>query len=632
MFAFRMMLSSIALALALPAPAQLVPTQGAPPGPGTAAILGQVVDARTGAPVPEAIVQLTMPGLALNTPVNRVMADAEGRFFFAELPAGEFWLVASKDGYADGAFEQRRADGSGQRLLLAENERRVNVTLRVWKYAVISGTVMDEAGEPVVGVAVRALVRRIVAGRPQYGKSASYSVPGATTDDRGMFRLPRVDPGTYVVVVPSTLTTVPVSVLNGADVVSVRNELGRAGVSERTLPTPGHPRAQQAGDVVLLTMSSVMIPPAPSADGRMQVYRTTYYPAATTAAEATAFRMESGEERTDLAITLRPTPGVRIAGRLIAPDGIAPPPMSLRLAGAAMHDVATRSLGSSDPSAVGFETATGFSDADGRFTLLGVPAGEYVLAQANAFLISSFREGRQPFWLSRPITVGNADVTDLAVDVRPAFRVEGRLEFVGPHGPHTLPPGFGITLVVFETASGEPGQVAVSANRETLEFATVAAGGRYVVRPAEPRGWVVDSVTLNGKDITDKAFDLQADATSIVVTFTQDRSPVSGTVKDAGGNSSISAAVLVFPADRQRWTDYGSSPRDLKMAHTTSDGAFSFNHLPPGDYRVIAIEDAESDDWQDPQVLAALATRATTLSIAPGDGAKTVNLTVRSIR
>jgi hypothetical protein len=68
------------------------------------------------------------------------------------------------------------------------------------------------------------------------------------------------------------------------------------------------------------------------------------------------------------------------------------------------------------------------------------------------------------------------------------------------------------------------------------------------------------------------------------------------------------------------------------MAHTTSDGAFSFNHLPPGDYRVIAIEDAESDDWQDPQVLAALATRATTLSIAPGDGAKTVNLTVRSIR
>ena len=43
------------------------------------------------------------------------------------------------------------------------------------------------------------------------------------------------------------------------------------------------------------------------------------------------------------------------------------------------------------------------------------------------------------------------------------------------------------------------------------------------------------SVTLGGKDITDRAFDLQADATSLVVTYTDRPSKVSGTVTDERG-------------------------------------------------------------------------------------------------
>ena len=76
-------------------------------------IVGQVVDAGTGAPVGEAIVRLSMPKYfeSPTAPKGRVMADGDGRFFFTDLPAGEYYLQATKDGYAPG--DVRPAPGLG---------------------------------------------------------------------------------------------------------------------------------------------------------------------------------------------------------------------------------------------------------------------------------------------------------------------------------------------------------------------------------------------------------------------------------------------------------------------------------------------------------------------------------------
>jgi hypothetical protein len=212
----------VMLALTIPNAAQVIPTNGAPPGQRTGMIVGQVVDAATGMPVDEAIVRLTMPKYLETlptTPNGRVMADDEGGFFFADLPPGEYFVQATKNGYAPGTYGERRAWGQSQLVSLGEGERLSDVKLRLWKYGVIAGTVMDEAGEPVVGVAVRALMRDVVAGRTRYGNLETIPelVPSATTDDRGMFRLSQLMPGTYVVLVPSTQTTLPVAALEGPD-------------------------------------------------------------------------------------------------------------------------------------------------------------------------------------------------------------------------------------------------------------------------------------------------------------------------------------------------------------------------------------------------------------------------------
>ena len=607
---------------------QLSLNNSSPPGPRTGMIVGQVIDSN-GQPVGDALVRLYLLGYVEtvpNSPNGRVMTDEEGRFFFSELPPGEYSLEASKDGFARGSYGQRQPWGPGQPVSLRENERRTDVTLRVWKFAVIGGTVVDEAGEPVVGVTVRALVKSTFAGRTRFGNLQVIPelVPMTTTDDRGMFRLTQLSPGSYVVLVPSTHTTVPATALQNPNA-ALRTGLYRAGVPEMT--PLGQPRTMQVGEFALMSMNRVLVPPATSAD-RMQAYRTTFYPAAHTAGTATPVAVKAGEERTDLAISLRPTPALQVSGRLVTPEGSAPPAMMLRLEGDAMHEVVTDGRPNGEHY-VGLEAATALSDGRGRFTFVGVAPGNYVLKQGSHTLTRPLNDDTPLYWVTQPVSVGREDITDLVVEMRHEVRVEGRIELQRAAGPQQTP-AFFVRGVIFETPFGTPGGFAVEVAKESATFAAVAAGGQYIARAFAASAWFLQSVTLDGKDITDRVIDLQSDATTFVVTYTDRPIKVSGTVTDARGNPATTSTVLVFPADQQHWTGYGNSPRTFRTALPTRTGIYTFDHLPPGEYFVIAVDDAEVDGWRDPARLEALARIAERLSIASGDSLKTLDLRVSS--
>ena len=162
---------------------------GSPPGAtpvGTGVIRG-LVGTTDGRPLAHATV--TVFARRRDGSVNKtVLSDGNGRFAFAELPAGNAQVFAQKAGYSSPGPTAGRA-------VTVEDGRALDVQLLFDPIGAIEGQVVDEDGEPVEGVRVQALQVR-------YERGARRLVPASDyreTNDLGRYRLFGLVPGDYIV-------------------------------------------------------------------------------------------------------------------------------------------------------------------------------------------------------------------------------------------------------------------------------------------------------------------------------------------------------------------------------------------------------------------------------------------------
>jgi hypothetical protein len=555
------------------------------------------------------------------------MTTTDGYFFFRNLPAGRYSIGANAFGYVADTYPIHLVE-------LQDRNTPTEVPLRLWKTGAISGMVIDDRGEPVVGATV-------IAFRCET-RTSGLALRGGTVDvdtnDRGEYRLAQLPPGRYVVVVTSSSLSLPATLGSAIDAsASNRDESwaittallkggGAAGI------VGGSGEGQRLGDVVLKRSGP---PPVLSPGGRLLTYATTLYPGTANPAEATVITIGSGEARSGIDVPIRFAPTVEVSGVVTGPDG----PMnglSIELrppSGVSQVVFRTEQQGALMRSyAEMLGVGRAISDANGRFRFLAVSPGSYTLQ-------AGFIEQPEPtpgstgiaLSVSQPLTVGDRSITDLSIVMQEGAHVAGRAQFTGAAEP---PLSQGQRLVIgLRPIGADIWRSLQGLARPDGTFRTGGdAPGRYVVYANDPPGWTLESVLRGGKPLPDDVIDLgTADVTDIVLTFSRTPTRISGSISSASRTTDANADVIVFPADTTLWREGLVNNRRTRSMHATSAATFEFSGLGPGDYYIAAVTARAVPDWQDPAFLERLVAVATKFTLGAAQE-KTVSLTTVTLR
>ena len=625
--------------------------QTAPPPAGL--IVGRVLDGSTNRPVAGAVVSLDGGAVGPAGPgrsVPRALTSSSGQFVFRKVPKGTYQLRATRAGYADGSYGQRRPGGVSGSLKLEDAQRVGDAVILIWKHATISGSVVDEAGEPLIGVQIRAFQRRFTGGRNRLTPAGT-----TTTDDRGLYRLASLVPGDYLVAFVWREASVPTAVadlfsnpaaMNDPKMSDLMRERMTVGSS---FSTPGSANGVQVGSLTRDLPFAAPVPP--QGDGPIYIYPTQFHPGVSAAARARAITLASGESRDGIDFSLRPVKTAHVSGTVLGPEG-------------PMANIAVRLVPANDEAQTELETSVTMTGSGGEFTLLGVPAGQYVLKvlrqprpggpQNNAPVMTQIQIGSSMMISSSsgvpngaptpisddptlaadvPIAVGETDVNDVLVSLQRAPRMTGHFEFDGNAAKPDTTALMRINVSLARADGVASGSAFIQPPYghadETGQFKTYGIPpGRYVVRVTAPEHWTFRSATVNGQDIGDVPFDVRAaDINDVVITFTDRPTNLNGTVRTASGGADGAALVVVFPAENVNWAEAGANPRRMRSIRTDRNGSFTVSALPPGDYNVVAVHEDTMPQWQDPQALQELAGSATQVRLAEGE---TKSLTLKS--
>ena len=165
--------------------------KSAAPAAIVAEVSGVVRASAGGPPAVHAMVLIAGTDIGL---LRVTSTDAGGHFNFTGLPAGRFLLGAGKPAYLAALYGAGRPGRPGTEISLTPGQKLPGVTLDLLKGAVISGHVVDDEGQAVVGARVRVLPRRDVGDEVVLSGDAGDPSGAVTRRSRRLSHL-RFDPG-----------------------------------------------------------------------------------------------------------------------------------------------------------------------------------------------------------------------------------------------------------------------------------------------------------------------------------------------------------------------------------------------------------------------------------------------------
>jgi hypothetical protein len=316
-------------------------------------------------------------------------------------------------------------------------------------------------------------------------------------------------------------------------------------------------------------------------------YVPAYYPDALSQDRALPVIVGVGEEVRNVDIRLAKVlrrPSVRVRGRVtgVQPDSTAIVSVSLLPADGG-----------------GFGGGSTLASPPEYIFDLSVPLGQYtVFAQAYS--------GGPEVYGTAVLTVAG-EAAGLVLAMRPAPDVTGRISVVESGVNVNL----GGIIVALARLPGSNVTELRSDARGRFSFPRPVSPGHYAIANIRSiaDGCFVREVKLGDKEISWDDFEISA-TSQMEIILSNTAGKIRGSVFDAEGRVSLGSSVTLIPLD-------GRS-RPLKQS-VDDDGNFQFTNLRPGKYKVFAWEELDDDLWQDPEFRKEYESRATEVTVAPGE-------------
>jgi protocatechuate 3,4-dioxygenase beta subunit len=339
-------------------------------------------------------------------------------------------------------------------------------------------------------------------------------------------------------------------------------------------------------------------------------YMPTYFPGVTISSEARRLTLGPGQQVGAIDFSLVPGRSAKISG--IAVDSQRRPFSRVSMT-EEVRGLGFASFGGGPSGAVA---------ADGTFAIPNVPPGEYTIA-------ASRREGDPagpPEVAIATIFVDGNDLENLNLIGSAGGTVRGRLIVEG----ETPPKMSAVNVSVRQSLRNQASPVVLGLQRSNREpgvkedgtFLAENVFGKCRFQVTVPEGWMVKSITHDGKDISEAQIELGSgqEMTDVQVVITSRVTTVEGRLLDEKNLPIRDATVLVFDADQEKWFE---NSRRVRAARPDQDGQWRLRGLPTGEYLAIALDYVEDGAWHDPEFLESLRRDASSVTLNEGATATT---------
>ena len=313
-------------------------------------IAGKVLSSTSGAPLSQA--RVTITSVQDRRETTSLITGDDGVFVFTNLAAGKYSLEGARRGFITSAYDAHEQYSTA--IVTGGEADSEHLVFRLTPQAVLTGRVLDEAGDPVRRASVSLYRQDQSTGVGLVGRIAN-----ARTDDRGIYEFAELPAGNYFISVNARpwYALHPRSFRNGGGTVTTTNSDGTV-ASVREEETITTPVAVHSFDVT---------------------YATTYYPDTTDSDEATPIPLRGGERLT-ADVHLAPVPALRILVRMDQQPGRGwAVPQLLRKSFDSTENVSAQLMASNSDAPEDRRPSNFTMLGNGEMEFSGIPAGKYTV-------------------------------------------------------------------------------------------------------------------------------------------------------------------------------------------------------------------------------------------------------------